>query len=234
LIITILNEKLSQQNIEQDKLVKLIRNRSQNVPSYIISLLNANLSYVNLSGINLSGTNLSGSDFFNTILFNTNLSETNLSYTTLAGADLKRSDLSYSNLSFADFSSILNKLDNHKFISPSKASSIFSPPDLSYANLTGAILASPNLSGIKLISTNLSYAIIINPINYDKLEMNENTNFKNSFTDDSEFIEFLYKRGSNSIPIKIENKNKLKEILIERKLDLATIKKIIESSKLEY
>ncbi len=37
--------------------------------------------------------------------------------------------------------------------------------------------------------------------------MNDDTNFKNSFSYDSEFIEYFYKQRSNSIPTKIKNEN---------------------------
>jgi uncharacterized protein YjbI with pentapeptide repeats len=240
LTITILTGNLSQSNIEKDKLVKLIRNSSQNVPPYIISLSNANLSYVNLSGINLSRVNLSGTNFLNTILSDANLSGSNLSFSILAGTNLSRSNLTHSKLIYTDFSDTKYRLHSqsrlhfHSLSDANKSSNILLPADMSYANLSEAILVLPNLSRLKLNGTNFSSAIIINPTNYDKPEMNDDTNFKKSFTDDSEFIEYLDKQKCNNLPTKIKNKNILKKMLIEKEIDPRTIKKILDSSKLEY
>lgn len=235
----ILNGSLNHQEIEKDKLVKLIRSSSQNVPSYLIALPSANLSYVNLSNINLSNINLSGTDFLDANLSGVNFSGANLSYAILSGANLSYANLSNANLMCVEFSDVKLRSTHSTFHFKSLSDVNTSlktllPANFSGANLSGTIFALPNLSRVNLLGTNLTHAIIINPTSYDTLMINDETNFKNSFTDDSAFINYLSKKSFNNVPTLITNKDILKKMLTDKKLDYNTIEKISDLSKLTY
>ena len=91
-------------------------------------------------------------------------------------------------------------------------------------------LSSTQLSNANLSNAKLSDAILIDS-KYDKLIVNEETNFINAIIVDPKFIDYI-KKFTNKVPNKIESKKELKNILEERKYNQEYINDLLESSKL--
>lgn len=216
----------------------LLKNKNKleyEITKFITSTYNSivHLPYVNLSNNKLKGINLS-----NALLFKANLSSADLSAANLEGADLSYSYLSGAKLARADLlhaKFIGADLSGVNLSSAFMLSTDFSYANLSYAKLSkgkfavpagelhgefeipGCIFTGANLSNAEISNVDFSESIFTKLKNFDSLKLNANTNFKEAFIEDSNFLEYISKFTKN-IPSDTIKKDDLETVLKKRQL----------------
>jgi uncharacterized protein YjbI with pentapeptide repeats len=196
-------------------------------PSYLIG---ANLSGANLKEANLSAANLSAANLSSSYLKEANLSAANLKEANLSGADLSGTNLSGTNLSGTN-------LENIMLLRTDLSDADLFRANLSSSHLIGANLSGANLSVTTLFRTdlkraNLSDSIIIHPINYNSLIIDEKTDFNNGIIDNGNFIDYIFEFTKN-IPEKVKDKKELKTKLKENlRISEKYIERLLKISQL--
>jgi uncharacterized protein YjbI with pentapeptide repeats len=174
--------------------------------------------------LNLSGIVLSRRNLFSTDLSSADLSSADLSYSNLPMALLPMANLSSANLSHANLLAA-------KLLQADLSSVNLSDTDLSSADLSSAKLLQANFSSAIIRGTNFSKSIIITPLKYEKLILDENTKFNDAIIDDPNFIDYISKK-TKYVTQKIKDKKELKIKLKEKGISDKDIENLLKISKL--
>jgi uncharacterized protein YjbI with pentapeptide repeats len=248
----VLNKLKPTEELDKEKLRRLVRYSGNFAPGYLMNLKNADLSntylsradlsHADLSDANLSGAsmkyaNLSRCTLSRARLKNTYLRYANLHYATLSRADLSggTTNLRYANLREADLTNAdLREADlTNAFLRYAN----LREADLTNAKLKGAILMNTDcryadILGADLTDANLSYAdvsysLVIGCKEYQNL-ICTGADFSNAIIDDDELVNHLRENKAINVPARAITKlDDLKKILEDRKLKEDKIKEVI-------
>ncbi|MPZ07355.1 MAG: hypothetical protein GEU26_13225 [Nitrososphaeraceae archaeon] len=186
----------------------------------------AKLKDANFTNSTLRMSDLTRADLSNAIFTDADLFCSELRSTTCINSNLERVKLDSCDLRDAKF-------ENTNLAYAFLANSHLNDASLKGSNLSNAILINTNLSRANLANTNLSNSVLLLIEDYADLQLNEETNFKDSIIDDPGFITYLNIKKAKGIPKEIGSKQELKRRLqLRNDLEASLIEAILKLSTL--